>query len=74
MSEELETDAAILDSIGEGDEPATSKGTGDEDTGTQADSAQAAPAADSEQGATGQPGTEQPGKVSGPQDLVGRDG
>ena len=77
MAEEgvlVSTDEAILDSIGEGDEQATTPSDGEEDTGEATDSQEAAPAASGEQGADGSGTTEPQRQANGPQDLVGRDG
>jgi len=72
MSEEQElvsTDEAILNSIGEGDEPTTDDDTGEEDTRTEENTSEEASNADDQQG-TGEGGSEQQQRnTSGPQDI-----
>jgi hypothetical protein len=72
--EVLTTDAAILDSIGEGDEPTTTDGATEETTVPTTDPTGSPPAASSDKG-TDQGAGDKPAKsASGPQDIVGRDG
>jgi hypothetical protein len=77
MAEELiNTDEAILDSIGEGDDQqATDESTSSEDTGATTDSGEEAPTAGGEQGTEDGYGKDAPRKTSGgPQDLVDAQG
>ena len=73
MADEVEevvtTDQAIMDSIGEGNEPDASKSTDGEATGTEENTEEAAPSASSEQGTEQSSGTEQQRASGGPQDL-----
>ena len=70
----VNTDEAILDSIGEGDEQATTPSDGEQSVGEAQDTTEAAPTAGSEQSTDGGDATEPQRQVSGPQDLVGKDG
>ena len=70
----VSTDDAILNSIGEGDEPLTDDGTEEEDTGTEENSGEEASATSGGE-VTGEESTaEQQQETRGPQDLVGADG
>ena len=72
----INTDEAILDSIGEGDDQqVTDEGTSSEDTGATTDTGEATPTASGEQGTADGDGKDTPGKTSGgPQDLVDAQG
>jgi len=70
----VSTDEAILDSIGEGDEPTTSDDTEEQDAGTSEETTEQASTASSEQDIEGSSTQEQQQTARGPQDLVGADG
>ena len=72
----INTDEAILDSIGEGDDQqVTDEGTSSEDTGATTDTGEEASTASGEQGTEDGDGKDTPGKTSGgPQDLVDAQG
>jgi hypothetical protein len=71
----VSTDEAILSSIGEGkDEPITGEDDGSESTVTETDSQEAASTSSSQQGVDQGNEGQQQRQVSGPQDLVDRDG
>jgi hypothetical protein len=72
----INTDEAILDSIGEGDDQqVTDEGTSSEDTGATTDTGEATPTASGEQGTADGDGKDASGKTSGgPQDLVDAQG
>jgi hypothetical protein len=73
-SELITTDEAILDSIGEGDEPTTEESTSTESAGEDSDVTKETSTADSEQDTTGSDVKEQQQNTGGPQNLVDRDG
>ena len=78
MSEENEvefsTDEAILNSIGEGDEPTTSESTNEENAGASSNTTEETSTASSEQGAEGSNDQQQQRQAAGPQDLVDANG
>jgi hypothetical protein len=69
VEEVITTDQAIMDSIGEGNEPTASESTDGEATGTEENTEEATPSASSEQGTEQSSETEQQHTSSGPQDL-----
>ena len=78
MSEEqqelLTTDEAILDSIGEGNEPTTDESTTQEGTGTEQNTSEETSNADNQQSTDGSSTTQQQEQTRGPQDLVDSSG
>jgi|TARA_R110000823_G_scaffold188361_1_gene320395 hypothetical protein len=70
----LTTDEAILNSMGEGDEPTTSDGTEEEDSGTEENASGQTSTASSDQNPDGSSTTEQQEQSRGPQDLVDANG
>ena len=69
VEEVITTDQAIMDSIGEGNEPTASESTDGEAAGTEENTEEATPSASSEQGTEQSSGTEQQQASGGPQDL-----
>jgi len=72
--EVMSTDAEIMDSIGEGDESTTSKGTGEESTGETTDTTTTASTTSSEQGIDDSDEQQQQQSAAGPKDLVDAQG
>jgi hypothetical protein len=73
-TEQLSTDAEILESIGEGDESTASTSTEEKDTGTNTNTEAQASTASSEQSTTESDDAKQSEQSRGPQDLVDANG
>jgi len=76
MAEEafVTTDEAILDSIGEGDEPISGESVSDETSGEESNTTEEAPTTSSEQSAETVDESQQQGPTRGPQDFVDANG